>query len=246
MNEHKKNLIKLIEKAAYRFSTWEVFSDFIEMAAISISNSIDLSHYVARENKYMEIIKKYTKEEIAIFPKLLGETVEALEENITDVLGNLFMELDLGSNCKGQFFTPYNLCKLTCEVSSSNIDKEIRDNGYIELNEPCVGGGAMVIAFAETMKNKGYNPQRQLKVICQDLDLKAVHMSYIQLSLLGIPAIVFHGNTLSLETYSVWETPSYILGGWWYRRQKEPKEKVKAIELQLEKNGQYSMLNFVG
>ena len=61
------------------------------------------------------------------------------------------------------------------------------------------------------LKEKGYNPQKQLLVIAQDLDIKAVHMSYIQLSLLGIPAVVYHMNTLSLEAYSEWKTPFWII-----------------------------------
>jgi hypothetical protein len=77
-----------------------------------------------------------------------------------------------------------------------------------------------------------------------DLDIKAVHMCYLQLSLLGIPAIVRHGNSLSLEMFSDWITPMYVFGGWWYRKQKQPKEKT--VELQLEANGQYSMFNLVG
>ena len=69
----------------------------------------------------------------------------------------------------------------------------------------------MPIAFAEVMKEKGYNPQKQLLVIAQDLDIKAVHMAYIQLSLLGLQAKVYHMNTLTLETYSEWKTPFWIL-----------------------------------
>jgi hypothetical protein len=41
-----------------------------------------------------------------------------------------------------------------------------------------------------------------------------VHMSYVQLSLLGIPGIVIHGNSLSLEEWSHWVTPAHVFGGW--------------------------------
>jgi hypothetical protein len=70
-------------------------------------------------------------------------------------------------------------------------------------------------------------------------------MCYLQLSLLGIPAVVYNGNTLSMEMYSEWRTPMYIIGGWWYKKQKQPKPKAKDIELQLEADGQYSMFNLV-
>lgn len=45
-----------------------------------------------------------------------------------------------------------------------------------------------------------------------DIDERCVAMSYIQCSLLGIPAIITHGNALTLECWSEWETPAYIMG----------------------------------
>ena len=72
----------------------------------------------------------------------------------------------------------------------------------------------MIIAFAEVMRKHGYNPQEDLKVICNDLDIKSVYMTYIQLSLLGIPAAVLHMNTLTLEHWDTFKTPFWKLKGW--------------------------------
>lgn len=46
-------------------------------------------------------------------------------------------------------------------------------------------------------------------------------MTYLQLSLLHIPAIVVHGNALSLEEWGHWYTPAHILGGWRARLARE-------------------------
>jgi hypothetical protein len=43
---------------------------------------------------------------------------------------------------------------------------------------------------------------------------RCVHMAYVQLSLLGIPAVVVHGNALSLDVWGVWYTPAHVLVGW--------------------------------
>lgn len=50
-----------------------------------------------------------------------------------------------------------------------------------------------------------------------DVDIRAVHMAYTQLALLHVPAVVIHGDTLSLEEYAHWHTPAHILGGWRFR-----------------------------
>lgn len=72
----------------------------------------------------------------------------------------------------------------------------------------------MLIAFAEAMRDMKLNYQTQLHVTARDLDIKAVHMSYVQLSLLGIPGVVIHGNTLLNECLSVWRTPMHVMGMW--------------------------------
>jgi len=36
-------------------------------------------------------------------------------------------------------------------------------------------------------------------------------MTYLQLALAGIPAVVYHRNGLTLETWDKWETPAYIM-----------------------------------
>lgn len=245
MNEHKKNIIKLIEQASYRHSTWQVFSDFVELSALSISNRVDKRYYKEREARYLEVIKKYNRSELELFPKMLGELIMALESEMTDILGEIFMEMELGSKWKGQFFTPMSVCRATAKLSLGNIEELIEQKGFVTVSEPAAGGGALVIALAEAISERKLNYQQTMVVEAIDLDIKAVHMSYLQLSLLGIPAKVFHGNTLSMEMYSEWRTPTYILDGWWYKKQKEQKPKAKVIELKLEENGQYSMFNLV-
>lgn len=214
---HKKNMIKLFEKLSYRHNLWTVYSDFLEMAAITLSNSVDFINRNKREKRYLNIIEGYSKEEGQIFPQLFGELVVALEEETTDVLGEIFMELQLGSKWKGQFFTPIHVSKAMGMLTLENIDKYIKEKGFITVSEPAAGGGSTIIGLALAFKDKGYNYQKKMVVTAVDLDIKAVHMCYIQLSLLGIPAVVMHGNTLSVEFYEEWKTPFYILDGWEFK-----------------------------
>lgn len=51
-------------------------------------------------------------------------------------------------------------------------------------------------------------------VTAQDIDATAVHMAYLQLSLLHVPAIVLLGNSLSVEVREHWVTPAHVMGGW--------------------------------
>ena len=78
----------------------------------------------------------------------------------------------------------------------------------------------MIIGLAETMQKRGINYQQCLHVTAVDLDPQCVNMSYVQFSLLHIPAVVVHGNTLSMEEFGHWYTPAHIMGLWDYRLMK--------------------------
>lgn len=56
------------------------------------------------------------------------------------------------------------------EINSIEIEEKLKAQDFITLSDPCCGSSGMIIAFAETMKNKGYNYQRQLFVEVIDID----------------------------------------------------------------------------
>src|SRR5690606_21210256 len=204
---HRKNLIKLLEQASRRRHLWDVFGDFVEMAALAVANSIDKAQFAQREARYLHLILRYEPDEQQLFPKMLGELVMALEYGPDDVLGKVFGELDLGNSARGQFFTPYELCRLIARPNirdGAEISERIAQRGFIRLNEPATGAGAMVIAMAEAMQEQQINYQQHLHVVAQDVDSRAVHMAFLQFSLLHIPAVVILGNTLALEEREHW------------------------------------------
>jgi hypothetical protein len=217
----RKELLRMIQQLGAKYSTWNVFEDFLAMSSISFSNAVDWAHREEREAQYMEIVGRYEKAELDLFPQMLAYLVEEMEryaEDPTDVLGAIFHELELHNKYKGQFFTPQNVSDMMGAMTISEDDKSIAENGYINLCEPCAGSGAMILGFAKAMKKYGHDFNRQLVVSATDVDLKCVYMTYLQLSLYGIPAVVIHGNSLSLQEWSRWYTPVYMLDGWIWRQ----------------------------
>ena len=70
-----------------------------------------------------------------------------------------------------------------------------------------------------------------------DLDLLAVHMAYVQCTLLYIPAIIVHGDTLRAKTSGVWRTFAHVMGLWDAKlardtRRLPPPVPVQALPLQ--------------
>ncbi len=194
----KTNMKKLFSKLIGKRNSYEVFFDFVKMSAISISNSVDKYQAEEREKEYLSIAKKYSSGELKLFCDIFATLVLELERKMGDVLGEIYMELDISSKSSGQFFTPYYISKLMAELTY--VEKE----EITTLCDPCVGGGSMIIAYAEIMYQKGINYQEKLRVHCSDIDRNVLLMCYLQLSLLGITAVCERKNILDNEKGELW------------------------------------------
>lgn len=184
----------------------EVFSDWVTCMAMSIANweSKKDDIWKLREDTYMNIMKHYTKDSGAL-ADLMGKLVLELERDPRDVLGEIFMRSELGSSKQGQFFTPYHLSALVARLGETDLKPD--KSGIVHLTEPSCGSGGMIIAAHTDLVVKGGLPQSKLHVVAQDITWMCVYMCYVQLSLLGIHAIVVQGDTLA-DPYIPGKTPN--------------------------------------
>lgn len=194
--DEKREIIDRINKISQKgFSQYEIFSDWIRCSSLAISNSLQIFHtklWESREKEYMDTMRRYA-EGGHLFSEMTGLLCMSLEKKMEDVLGSIYMMSGMGSAATGQFFTPYHLSELCASLILPQAD----ENGIYRIQEPSCGGGGMIIAAAKTLRDAGINYQRKMDVVAQDLDWKGVYMTYLQLSLLGIPAVCVQGDTLS-------------------------------------------------
>lgn len=209
-------IVKKFESMGHSRSTWEAFSDFLELAAIAISNQCDLREREKREETYLHTAGKYEADELTLLCQILADVAMVLEQEPADVLGSVYMQLELGNKWAGQFFTPQSLADVmgAMTLDPEGARAEIARKGYITVSDPAIGGGVTIIGFCKAMQAAGLDFRISMHATGVDVDVKAVHMAYIQLSLLGIPATIVHGNTITLQEYSHWYTPAHVFGGW--------------------------------
>jgi hypothetical protein len=213
----RKALLGELRTLSHSRHLWDIWRDWTEMMALAIANVVDLRQYQKREARYLAIAGRYDREDLTHFARAYALLVEAMEfsDGDQDLLGELFMELDLGNHFQGQFFTPIQVCKMMGLMTfGDDVKQHIAARGYFTANDPRIGGGAMIIGLASAMREQGFNPQKQLHVTGVDCDERSVHMAYVQLSLLYIPAVIVHGNSLTLDEHEHWYTPAHILDGW--------------------------------
>lgn len=247
-NAAQKEFVKLFDTLTGAHSRWEVWKDMVVLFATAISNSVDKRYWDEREKLYLETIRRYTKEQQNKFCELLTmltltmET-EAQDKEFSDFLGELFMQLNLGNDAGGQFFTPYHVCELMARISmdKDTLKAQIEENGYITVNDCACGAGATLIAAAEVMWQWDINYQQTAIFTAQDIDYTTALMCYVQLSLIGCAGYVRIGNTIAdpmtgsilhggNNDRNTWYTPMWFSGTWTMRRELDKiKRMVSAV-----------------
>lgn len=200
--------------------------------ACAIANCVETNpvRREAREKEYKKCIQQLGGVEIpAQMLVLLTIAYERKPEQ--DFLGSCFMELNLGNHWKGQFFTPYEVCRLMAEMTlDPSLEATIDKNGWASINDCACGAGAILIAAANTLQAHGRNYQTKALFVAQDLDRVAAMMRFIQLSLLGCAGYVVVVDSLSnpivgdtllpseQEGQEFWFTPMYFRAEWSMRK----------------------------
>jgi len=228
---HQKRFVKIVHEMSHRHSN--ALLDWAEITAITLANSLQFKDkpWQEREDRYLEIINRYSKEEHSLLAEMLACVVNSLSctsphihsdkecrgdcFNFHDTLGEIYMTDEIAGRSrmdKDVAFTPWNVAEMMAEIALG--DNPIHHRGFITLAEPACGTGVMGIAAAAVLKNHDVNFQKCMHITATDVRSIFAHMAYIQFSLLHIPAVVIHGNTLSGEVWSTWETPAHQLGLW--------------------------------
>ena len=195
VDSYKKEFLSIFNSLCGRHGRWEVWSDFIQLTAIDISNVTDKANAPKRAADARNIAKKYSEDEIKRMAEMLMQMVYAIDEKPDqDFLGELYMTCELGNDHAGQFFTPYSVCQAMSEISFDPARFE--DIGFVSVNDCACGAGALLVSFANVCKRHDINYQQKVMFVAQDIDYTVGLMCYIQLSLMGCAGYVVIGGTL--------------------------------------------------
>ena len=95
----------------------------------------------AMEAEYLEITRRYTKEELQTFAELLTVFVQEAELSpFSDVFGKTYEEIvsRQKSSAMGQFFTPESICDLTAQMTFNRTILELKLEAQNGLSFACV------------------------------------------------------------------------------------------------------------
>ena len=197
--DYKQQIVTTIKQISGEYSEETIFSDWVRCMALAYQNSCYLIHnklWEKREELYLQTMNKYNSENQRKICEMHALLTLLMEMEISDYLGQIYMEADCGSKATGQFFTPFHISVMAAEIA---VPKDVSEEKKYVMNEPSAGGGGMILAAAKVIRQRGLNYQNCMKVTAQDLDWRSVYMTYVQLCMLGINAEVIRMNTLSGE-----------------------------------------------
>lgn len=236
MQDNLKQFLTTLRTIGHSRSLYRAFSDWLEIAAITLHqlpyHSRELEKddsFKALEERYLQSIKPYSKDELDVFAELLGLTLATHNAGYGDFLGEVAGDAELLNKGSGQFFTPYYLCRTIAKMTLGDVKGLVKHKGIITVCEPASGAGALVIASAEEVAAQGIDPRAHLQFDCTDISRDAFNMTYIQLCAQNLQAIVRHGNSLTDEYWESRPTPQLRLFHQWLDHQQRSERLAQAV-----------------
>jgi len=142
---------------------------------------------------FQKCLDRYTHEQGEEFGRLLALYVDAVEADpFRDILGEIFMLLDVKSVAAGQYFTPMCIAEMMARMQfeKAAFERQVQEKGFVTVCDPAVGSGVMLLAFAKVVHAElGRAALAKVRFYGTDIDQRCVYMCRIQLRMNGLDAV---------------------------------------------------------
>lgn len=159
------------------------------------------------EEQYMATVNRHTegkpgKRGCDSISHAFGQLVHVMEETRKDILGDVFQgSITYGE--AGQFLTPEPICQMMAKMTVGGVTEE-EGNARKTVCDPCSGSGRMLLVVADLKPHWEF--------VGQDVDLRCVRMTAINLALRNLYGYVIWGNSLGIEKRLVYRTGFNLRG----------------------------------
>lgn len=160
------------------------------------------------EDQYMATVKKHTegkpgKRGCDSIAQAFSVLIDVMEKTRYDILGDLFQgSITYGE--AGQFLTPEPICQMMARMTIGDAEVMGRGADRRNVSDPCCGSGRMLLAVADL--------QPHWEFIGQDVDVRCVRMTAINLALRNLYGFVIWGNSLGDEKRLIYRTGFNLRG----------------------------------
>lgn len=176
----------IIETFEHAFNGSDAFSGSV----MSVGDSIVESYNTPR-SQHREVRQAF------------ADAVEALLEAYNavnhDVIGQVYEQLELQDDNKGQYFTPQDVAELMVRTHMSGTEENnTSEDEATRIHDPCCGSGRVLV---EAVCN------HDGKVVVSGVDSSpiAAKMAVINFTVMNVEAVIAHGDSLSLDAHQQWK-----------------------------------------
>lgn len=140
----------------------------------------------------------------------LNKATQLLIENSQsygyDLIGEVFVSLDLTNDDLGQDYTPRAITEMMVSQTVDDTELDQMDGETVStpklMGDPSCGSGRFLISLADPLREADEPPVS--RIMGQDIDLRAAKMSVVNCTIFGIPSFIIQGDTLLDESNQVW------------------------------------------
>ncbi|MEZ6131131.1 MAG: N-6 DNA methylase [Planctomycetaceae bacterium] len=190
-----ETLFKQLEEVSQRssMSRGQAFEDFLHVTVCALGHPL-------MEDEYLQTIERHKagnkgKRGVDKLAEMFATLVDVTDTTRADILGDLFQgAITYGE--RGQFLTSEAICKMMAQMSLPFERTDL--DGRRTVNDPCCGSGRMLLAAAEMQPNWQF--------VGQDVDMRCVRMTAINLAMRNHYGHVVCGNSLSNTVSDIYET----------------------------------------
>ena len=212
MNRHSKKFVETFNDAAKKSSRANLFDDFLKISAAALRRDEKTFAEVPNKELHCELFGllaaalNWNISEKVLRDKILGidlkiPTDSSHKPRYRDELGEIFHALELFDQGGGQVFTPQHAADIMGETTFTEylVFNVLQSKGFVTIREDCCGSGALLFGGLNALLKLNVNPNHFALVLAGDTDVRCVLMTFIQLSLYMIPAVVACRNALTDE-----------------------------------------------
>lgn len=178
-----------------------VFRDWMALAVHAFERDDDA--YLDRLERY-ERDNDDTRETVAqTFSEALGALIVATSGAQRPVVGDIYEQVGNQADDFGQYFTPWNICRLKAELllSADDIESATADDP-LTIADPACGSGRLLVATAKVLHER--DPNAAILVQGTDKDRTCARMAVVNLVIAGIPGRIRYGDSLTQEIHRTW------------------------------------------
>jgi type I restriction-modification system DNA methylase subunit len=157
-----REIIKQVKNVTSNgYSHYNVFSDWLDLMLYAL---------IGNEDKYLEVVHKYPntrkqgEREIDYMANAFGLLLKEMQETNDELLGSIYINLNVNNKSQSQFFTLAHVAKMMAEIT--NPKSEV-------ISDPCCGAGIMLVEACKTMT---YEDLDNSLFVAQDIDYTCVRM----------------------------------------------------------------------